>query len=435
MHFVEEYLQQYFDELQPLEFYRAIFPAGELAKAGEQESGKYNAIAVELQPKEAEANIKRYLIHDDLQGIEKLLSSENFIIISPISYAGRSRISANARYIYAMAIDLDGITKTEHLRDLFIQFDNEVLPKPTYIISSGSGLHLYYHFEKPLPCFDNIKKQLAALKQNLTWKIWNKYTTELFNNIQYESLFQGFRMVGGITKYGSRTRAFEIGGKVSIDYLNNFVEDKFKVKEYKYKSKLTLEEAAKKYPLWYEKRIVQRQPKGTWQTKTDLFYWWIKKIKEGAKVGHRYYCIMCLAIYAKKSGMSKEELEAAAFDLVDFLDSKSETAENRFTRADVLAALEMYNDNYIRFPIHSISSLTDIVIEKNKRNFRKQKVHLQIARATKKILIEDGENVKGGRQPKGNIVEEWQAANPNGKKADCIKETGLSKPTVYKYWR
>ena len=31
-------------------------------------------------------------------------------------------------------------------------------------------------------------------------------------------------------------------------------------------------------------------------------------------------------------------------------------------------------------------------------------------------------------------VREWQESHPAGKKADCIRETGLSKPTVYKWW-
>ena len=60
---------------------------------------------------------------------------------------------------------------------------------------------------------------------------------------------------------------------------------------------------------------------------------------------------------------------------------------------------------------------------------------MKIARATKQILIDDGENVKGGRKPKDYIVKEWQRQNPKGKKAECIKQTGLSKPTVYKYWK
>ena len=40
-----------------------------------------------------------------------------------------------------------------------------------------------------------------------------------------------------------------------------------------------------------------------------------------------------------------------------------------------------------------------------------------------------------GRKPKREIVEEWLLSHPDGKKADCIRETGLSKPTVYKWWK
>ncbi|MFR4352023.1 MAG: hypothetical protein ACLT3H_10200 [Roseburia sp.] len=41
---------------------------------------------------------------------------------------------------------------------------------------------------------------------------------------------------------------------------------------------------------------------------------------------------------------------------------------------------------------------------------------------------------KGGSQQKKN-VEEWQKKHPDGRKADCTRETGLSKPTVYKWWK
>ena len=33
------------------------------------------------------------------------------------------------------------------------------------------------------------------------------------------------------------------------------------------------------------------------------------------------------------------------------------------------------------------------------------------------------------------IVEEWRESNPLGTKADCIRETGLAKHTVYKWWK
>lgn len=434
--FIADYLERYFDELPPQDFYRSLFPIGELEERGKQEQGRYNAIAVELLPAADtdQANARRHIITDDLRRIEDLLKSDNFIIISPISYAGRSRIAANARFMYAIAIDLDGITEEHYLTDLFFQMKNGFIPQPTYTVFSGTGIHLYYQLEEPLPCFKNIVKQLAELKKALTKKIWNKYTTELYDKPQIESLFQGFRMVGGITKSGGRTRAFQTGEPVSIDYLNSFVEEKARLTEYRYKSRLTLAEAKKRYPEWYNDRIVEKKRRGVWTTKRDLFDWWVREIQSGAAVGHRYFCIMVLAIYAKKAGIDREELERVAFELVKPFDRLTQEQNNRFTREDVLAALEMYNDNYITFPIDSIVNLTDIPIEKNKRNYRTQETHLKIARATKLVLKEVGEMKPEGRPTKEAIIREWRRQHPTGSKAECINATGISKPTVYKHW-
>lgn len=442
--FIREYLDTYFDEVNPYEFYRAIFPVGELEEKGVQIKGKYNAIAVELLPNDNKEKIqaRRYFLHDGLESLNELLKSDNFIIVSPISYAGKSRASQNARFIYAMAIDLDGITDIEKLQNLFHQIEIYYLPKPSYIVWSGTGIHLYYQFVKALPCYKNIVSQLAALKRELTKKIWNGFISELAEKPQIESLFQGFRLIGGITKGGNRTKAYYIGEKVEIEYLNEFVPDKYKIKEFAYKSNLTLQEAANKYPEWYDKRIINKQPKGTWQANRAVYDWWLNELKSKIVVGHRYYGVMVLAIYAKKCGIDYDELSNDAFGLVNMLDKLTIDKQNQFTREDVLAALEMYNDNYITFPIDSISELTAIHIEKNKRNYRKQELHLKLARQTKKVLKEEG-IIKDGR-PKGSknknqsnkeIIKQWRYNNPNKPVKDCVLETGISQATVYRYWK
>jgi hypothetical protein len=116
------------------------------------------------------------------------------------------------------------------------------------------------------------------------------------------------------------------------------------------------------------------------------------------------------------------------------LDGLTETEENHFTAEDVFAALETYSDDYVTFPIDSISSLTNIEIKKNKRNYRRQDVHLKIARANKAILKAEGLLKNEGRPTKEKEVKEWLKANPNGRKVDCMRETGVSRPTVNKYW-
>ena len=140
---------------------------------------------------------------------------------------------------------------------------------------------------------------------------------------------------------------------------------------------------------------------------------------------------MTLATYAVKCGISKEELEKDAYGLIPCLDKLGD----KFTEDDVMHALEAFTESYITYPIHTIVSRTGIPIEKNKRNWRKQAAHLERARAVQNIDYPNGEwRNKDGRPDKAKIVEEWRKNHPDGRKADCIRETGLSKPTVYKWW-
>lgn len=435
-----EALENTYNEVAYDEFYRDIFPVGSFEKKGVYEDGKYNGIAVAISKNGSKSKTKRYTVTDDLDVLDDLVSSDDFCIMSPISYAGKSRKSENARFLHALAIDLDGVDTVNQWNFLMqqINYGHKMLsfvwglPCPTYIVGSGTGLHLYYVFEKPIALFKNVVKELEKLRKRITWQAWTQGASSLHDNVQYESLFQGFRIVGTVTKKGDRARAFKVGDKVTVEYLNNYVPEDYTAKNFTYKSDLSLVQAKEKYPEWYERRIVKGQPKSTWQCKKDLYYWWIRKLKAGAQEGHRYWCIMTLATYAMKSGVTFEELEKDAYGLIPFMNS---IGNEPFTEDDVLHALEAYNDSYMTYPIDTIVQRTDIPIEKNKRNYRKQEAHLKRARAVQNIDYPDGEWRKGnGRKPKKHVVAEWRFKNPNGSKAECIRKTGLSKPTVYKWW-
>ena len=159
-----EYLEHHCDEISAKDFYRLIFPKGELEKKGEYVNGKYNAIAVSISLNK----IKRYTVTDDLDVVDQLCQSNDFSIMAPISYIGKSRKSGNARLLYALAFDLDGLKPDIidgvpiGIRTLFWQFDGRgpsgYLPKPTMIVMSGTGVHVYYFFEKPISRFPNVIK-------------------------------------------------------------------------------------------------------------------------------------------------------------------------------------------------------------------------------------------------------------------------------------
>lgn len=439
MNILTGYLDAHFDEVPAMDFYRYIFPEGELDPYMKYTKGKYVGIAIEVMEGR---KTKRHTITDDLEKVGELLESKNFCLTSPISYAGKTRKSENARFLYAIAFDVDGIIIYEDgtpqgLIDLLYQIDGPAkrLPKPTFIVSSGTGLHLYYVLQKPMPLFRNVVKQLKDYKHEMTRMLWHGYITRFEDNVQQESIFQGFRMVGTVTKSGGRVRAFRTGKRVSMEYLNSFVSRKYQVTEYAYKSDLTLAQAKEKYPEWYEKRIEEKKPKGHWEADRAVYEWWKREIIEKARVGHRYYCMMMLAVYARKCGVGREELEEDAFRIMHHFEGMTDNDNNHFDEDDVMDALEAYNDRYITYPINSISYLTDIPIEKNKRNGRKQAVHLERARAVQAIDYPKGEWRKGnGRPTAKQVVMEWQESHPDGTKAACIRDTGLSKKTVYKWW-
>lgn len=447
MNVLASILPSYFEPVSAPDFYRDIFPEGELESEGVYEQGKYTGIAVEIT-KEKKPNgkplVRRYSVCDELNEIDSLLYSSNFCVMAPISYAGKERKSSNARILYALCIEIDGLKVSNGrqvgLNNLMVQWSEKShwIPVPTYVVASGNGLHLYYVFEKGIPLFKNVVNGLQKYKRYLTEMLWNRNVTILIGEkIQYESLFQAFRMPGTITKSGDRVQAFRVGDKVNIEYMNSFVPDEFKITQL-YKSELTLSQAKEKYPEWFDNRIVQKQPKGHWICKRDLYEWWKRKIENGAMVGHRYYCLMMLCIYAIKCDIPRDELEQDCFHFLEVFEERTNSEDNHFTEKDVMDALQAFEDkNLITYPVNSISNRSGIAIEKNKRNGRKQDVHLKGARAIQQINDEaNGTNWRqgNGRKSKKTLVEEWQRNNPNRKKADCIRETGLSKPTVLKWW-
>jgi len=145
---------------------------------------------------------------------------------------------------------------------------------------------------------------------------------------------------------------------------------------------------------------------------------------------------MCLCIYAKKCNISREQLENDAFGLLDIMEKLTTDEKNHFTRSDILAALEMFNDSYITFPIDSISTLTNIQIEKNRRNYQRQEWHLQDIRSKKENMKKRGQAFKNpeGRPSKKPIIDEWRKKHPDGSIKDCIKETGIGRSTAYRLW-
>lgn len=474
MNILANELSRYYEELRPYDFYREIFGDGELDEAGAYTPGKYNGIAVEITDKKRvdkngkeKVVVNRYTVTDDLDVVDLLTYSENFCIMAPISYAGKSRVSENARVMYALCVELDNLvtrgSEQLGLENLMHRYSERAhyIPKPTYIVASGSGLHLYYKFEQPLVLFPNTIQSLVRYKEELTKMIWAKSVTLTYTEetIQQESIFQAFRMPGTKTKAGDRAVAFRTGEPVSIEYMNSFMHSNLKGSrdiEGAYKTDLPLAKAKELYPDWYERVVVNKdKSRKKWAVSRRVYDWWLREIREKATDGHRYFCLKMLAIYAIKCGIyderknpnpvTQEEFESDAWSLLDDFKARGKRADNPFTEDDIASAIQVYeDDDMITFPRTSIAHKSGIRIEpqvrrREKGRRLKQDVHLARARAVQEIDYPDGEWRRGNGRPRGSgtaqeTVQRWRRDNPEGSKKECKDATGLTYPTIRKWW-
>lgn len=426
-----------YEKFDGFKFYNYIFPNRE--NSGEINFDYSKPNPVYLFRDFDNKKIKRRIMLNDTFSDEyvKFVEKNNLALCGGLSYRGNTNRLEHSQHMNALIFDLDevGFLELEHFFKYFEKFN--FAPRPTFLVLSGKGLHVYYVFENPIELFPNIKLQLKSLKYNLTPKIWYYGGTSKNKNIQYQSINQSFRMVGSINeKHGNEIIAFKVGEKVDLEYLNSFAEEKNRVdikKRFK-PSKYTLEEAKIKFPQWYEKTILNGEKyKSKWHIKRDLYEWWKTKIDliEG---GHRYFYLMCLAIYAYKCDVSKKELKIDMWKI--FTELKTKKHFNEFTKFDVISALESYDKGLANFTIKDIEYLTNVRIDRNRRNGRKQNEHLKLARFAQKLNYPNDEWRQGnGRPSKEKEVQEWQKLHPNGTKADCHKDTKISRQTIHKFWQ
>ena len=261
-----------YETIPHYEFYRELFPQGELAewcdnpKEQNEAEWKYNGVIIQFMnktrmvPKRDPLTgkeymverpvVKRHMVFDDLITIDRVIEQANkdghFCCMAPISYLGRGRGKSRERFLYALVIEIDDLIteKVEGKRNkrqlgmetLLHQWGANNTPKwtkgmylaPTAMVCSGSGVHLYWFFEVPYPLFgkekiisyenkeyiydgDDRQFQWDCFRKNFTKYIWNKEVSASPPQFEYHG--QAFRVVGTTGKQGHLVEAFWISKK------------------------------------------------------------------------------------------------------------------------------------------------------------------------------------------------------------------------------
>lgn len=450
-------MDSYTDRIDGYSFYRYIFPDNERSGEQNQDFSKPNAIFLyENDIPKANKDYSKRLMLDDTweEDYMELVEQKEHTLCSGMTYRGRRTLQKNEQNMNALIFDLDGVGMKE-IKTLLLRFTlspstMRSLPMPTFLVVSGGGVHIYYVFDEPIALFPNVRKQLKDLKHDLTYKMWDWGATSQFKKIQYQRIGQPFRMVGSINeKHGNEIIAYKLNDRVSIEYLNQYaMEPEHTVNVQKrYASRMTMEEAREKYPEWAEKVESGTYKRGKWDIagKTHgkdpwaLYHWWLRQYKK-AIGGHRYFFMMFCVVYANKCDVPREVVEKDLWDIYEKL--KDVQHENPLEEKDVWSALKIYKKDMYNYTIDDIKLLTQIPIEKNKRNHRSQKDHLKMARYVRDEINGHADTWRANGRPKGSknkeckkkeLILEYAAMHPKDNVTDIARALGVSRPTVYKY--
>lgn len=441
-------------EVTPMELYSDIFKLGEgYIQRSDEPPGQFKANPIGYyRNKGANTGHFRIFFEDTFEEtLRELQGATGFCILNGLTYFGRKNVQEHASKMFAMIFDLDGVTDCTLNAFLSGAIRGKAYPVPNYIALSGHGCHLYYVFEQPISLYPYTKIQLKELKYALTTKMWNMYTSTE-TKVQHQGINQGFRAIGAKTKDDAPepiVRAFQLNTHpFSVEQLCEYVAVDVKIDPGKLwrERKYTLDQARTKFPEWYEKVIVRGDTSRTyWDIKGKvhgdnpyaLYDWWKRKLEAGASYGHRYFVIMALAIYGAKNDKPYEEVRKDALAYVSFLNDLN--PNKPFIEADAEAALECYDDRYRTFPIKDLEKITGIQIPRNKRNGRKQAVHLGRIRAMQQFDYPDGSWRNMNGRPKGSgtaqaKVQKYRAEHPDATVSEVARALNLSRTTVYKWW-
>jgi len=450
-----DYLSNQYDEIDGYDFYRLVFPNNENLGELNTDFSKPNAVYLYTDEKDkySERTLRRRIMLNDTweDDYMEYVECNPQAFCSGLAYRGRTNKTVHAQHMNALVFDLDGVGESE-IKNLFLRFDmnpnhitGRTLPRPTYIASSGSGLHLHYVFDEPVELFPYIKAQLKALKYDMTFRMWDYKGTTQNKDIQKQGISQGFRMVGSMnSKYGTIVRAFEVGNKVSLKYLNQYVkeENRVDVRKRFRPSKVSLKQAKETYPEWYQKVIVEGDKKAKmWICHEGLYEWWKKQINQ-IKGGHRYKFLMCMSIYAYKCGISRDRLESDMWNIFD--EVKAIEHDNPLEEFDVKCALEAFDDGLYAFTIDDVVAETNVQIQKNKRRpsgrTLSRERQMQRAIEEREIIYPNGEWRNTDGRPKGSgtkeqLVKDYLKDHPAANPTQVARALGISRPTVYKYMK
>lgn len=371
----------------PLEFYQSIF------------RGRVERVPVFV----AGEGIEKLSIEDAL----RFSVSRSNVYINPCDYF-KGWVSADTlKTVFAFVVDLDNI-EMGGFEHLFSGFRKNGQEPPTYIVNSGKGLHFYYVLEQPVEAYKRHHGMLNHINKELSADF---YRYAGIGKADTHGIRQAYRIVGSLTKSGCTTVAYRIGGLHSIEHL----AERYGV---------GLEDNAEKGHVIDARSRFKKSLKRRWTPSKAFYDYTLKRAFMDSHEGHRYTTMFALVQIAAKC---KVPIEQVRPDLEQLRAEWNGVAKKKaeVKAEEVEHALKGYNDKGNLSPRASLEHFLGWKFDAIPRRGRTQHEHLRRAR----LLRND--DMKVAKMKK---ISEYMRENPQANKSQIARATGISRPTVIKYY-
>ena len=414
------------------------------------------------------------------EAIEKSQGYAN-VYIAPCTFFHKWNNSSCLKDLYAIVVDFDGDKNGVSLRLLEwlikqIQADSPEFPAPTFICNSGQGLHLFWCFDRPVPMFSDNKRLMKELYAAVHSRLmsWDAKP-------QRHHIAQAYRIVGSATKLNTTSTAYKVGSSYDVQYLldcfgvtgsvlwgyeprdkaerkpsdamiklaNCFTKELGvvctdmnswdSVHAFIKENKKDFDEAValKKNTKKQSKHFNKKEGSG-WGSR-EWYNWTKTEIIQKTPDGNRYSSLMALMVIAYKCNIPFSEVKKDEEEIILKWQMRPTPFPHRFNDDYIDRVDNLYSEQFKKTTRKQLEQWLGFSMGQRsiKKNGRPQALHLKGARAIQAINDEaNGTNWRdgNGRKSAKNVVKEWRKEHPTGKKADCVRDTGLSKPTVYKWW-
>lgn len=357
------------------------------------------------------------------------------VYVAPASFINGCYSGATCRDLYAVVIDIDKVSP--ETLDIIIENGNlgSNIPMPTYITNSGSGVHFYYVFEERIPYYFRNRGTLNEVYRKLCGITKQRIAAKT----DWHGIIQPFRMPGSLTKLGQETTAWKCGEKWPVKALAARLHIESDMMDLTHRPLQSQEE----YREAKRKRLQNGQrefKQSTWVSSAEgnigFYEYCLNRCYQKTQEGNRYMSMVGLSVVAFKVGLNLDRLEC---DLRKLLRHYNDIGKV-ITLQEMKKAMRAYNPKAVRCRSVTLEEWFGWEFQRVKKEPKgmTREEALEIARFTRDLKMKklgrkwtDG----NGRPSSEKIVRNWRQQHPDGRPKDCMVATGLSKNTVYKWWK